>query len=470
MAGRSMRLSTRLLCLYALLVAATLLVVAGIVIPLTRSHLTRHLDDQLEATATSFATGPAKGVNSAQELGDRTRSWLEMTSLPADQEVLVRTVDGLVLATRGESLVLELRGGHRLLRAEHARSWALGGRESSVRAVTVPIRHDGKHMGTLVVAAREARIDATLSDLMSGIGLATGIGFAFAALAGYGALRRTLKPLTRVTDEVETIESTGDLSRRLHHSGPLDEVGRLSAAFDHTLGRLQEAFASQRRFVSDASHELRTPLTIARGQLELLQSTIGDARQQRTLSTAVEELERMGKIVDELLLLARLDEGLLIHCRPVEVELVVREALLRGLLLERRAARTQVEPDVFALADPDRLLQVITNLVTNAIQHTSERTAITLSAHRVDGDVVIEVADSGSGIPQADMAHVFKRMYRGPGARASSPGGAGLGLPIAASLVEAMGGTIDVASRPGRTAFTVRLPAVDDASATDGVH
>ncbi|HEX2024783.1 MAG TPA: HAMP domain-containing sensor histidine kinase, partial [Actinomycetota bacterium] len=271
---------------------------------------------------------------------------------------------------------------------------------------------------------------------------------------------RTLRPLRRMAAEVDTIQQTGDLSHRVGPVGTNDEVGRLAEAFDAMLARLEEAFASQRRFLSDASHELRTPLQVARGQLELLEEGLKSAEGRRSLAVATEELERMRRIVDDLLLLARLEEGMPLQREPVEVELVVREALLRGMLLARREHRVEVEPDLYAVADPDRFLQVLTNLVTNAVRHGGEDATIAITGRRVGDAAEISVADTGPGIPPDELPHVFDRLYRGHAARTGAPGGAGLGLSIAASLVRAMGGTIDVESEPGRGAtFTVRLAA-----------
>ena len=182
----------------------------------------------------------------------------------------------------------------------------------------------------------------------------------------------------------------------------------------------------------------------------------------------------MGRIVEELLLLARLDEGLPLRREPVEVELVVEEALLRGLRLPAagpgrgadpggaagpgaRRARVDAEPGLFALADPDRLLQVVSNLVVNAVQHAGDEAGFTIATRRGDDEVAIEVSDTGPGIRPEDLPHVFDRFYRG-----TSRGGAGLGLAIADSLTRAMAGRLAVRSTVGEgTAFTVHLPAAD---------
>src|SRR6185503_9393405 len=283
--------------------------------------------------------------------------------------------------------------------------------------------------------------DSTLSGLLSGIGLASIAGLLFAALLGGALVRRGLRPLHEMAREVEAIEAASDLSRRVGPRGD-DEVGRLAGQFDRMLARLQEAFESQRRFLADASHELRTPLTVARGQLELMAERFPRPTDARSLRMATEELDRMARIVNDLLLLARLDEGIPLATEPVEVELALRDALLRGMPRGRRCAAVDVQPDLYAQADPERLLQIVTNLVRNAIEHGDAGTELSLAGRARDGCAVITVTDTGPGIPEHELPHVFDRMFRGGRARSAAPAGAGLGLAIAASLVEAMDGAI----------------------------
>jgi two-component system OmpR family sensor kinase len=269
-----------------------------------------------------------------------------------------------------------------------------------------------------------------------------------------------LRPLGGMIKQVESIQATGDLSRRVGRRRSRDEVGRLAEAFDGMLGRLEKAFENQKRFLSDASHELRTPLTVARGRLELLQAEIRGTETQRLAASAVEELDRMSRIVEDLLLLARLDEGIPLRSEAVEVELVMREALLRGMQLARRESTVDVEPGLFVRADPDRLLQILSNLVANAIHHAGEDATITLWARSRGAQVQLNVADNGRGIPPDELPHVFDRLYRGTQARTGAPGGAGLGLAIARSLAQAMGGDLHVRSTVGQgTTFTILLPS-----------
>jgi signal transduction histidine kinase len=341
-----------------------------------------------------------------------------------------------------------------MLNATESRWWTVSTAAGTIRALTVPLSLDGRRVGTLLVAAGRGPIDTTVHTLMSSIAVAGGLGLGFAVLLAFAAVRRTLAPLLRMARQVHEVHATGDLSRRVGPPGPRDEVGRLAEGFNLLLTRLDEAFGSQRRFLADASHELRTPLTVARGQLDL---ALADAdRPAPALRVAVVELERMGRIVEDLLLLARLDEGITLKREPVEVELVVQEALLRGLRIAPRPSTVLAEPGLYSIADPDRLLQVVSNLVVNAVQHAGERASLTLATRREGDEVVIAVGDTGAGIPPDHLPHVFDRFYR---AR-SRGGGAGLGLAIAGSLARAMSGRIEVTSTTGEgTTFTVALPA-----------
>ncbi|HEX6312377.1 MAG TPA: HAMP domain-containing sensor histidine kinase [Acidimicrobiia bacterium] len=457
---RALSISIRIVGLCALLLAAALLVAAGLTYRQTRSQLTRQLDRRLSAAVSSFEEGPAQTVASPEQLGDQARAWLAAQAFPSDQVVAVRTDAGEVITTSGGLRLRDIDRNRQLLTTTTSRWWDLEGEHGRVRAVTVPLVLGGEPAGTIVAAASQADVDDTLSTMLSSVALSSGIALVVVSALAFAAVRRTLRPLARMAGEVQAIEVSGDHSQRVTHDGPADEVGRLADAFNRMLGSLEHTYRSQQQFLSDASHELRTPLTVARGQLELLGDELGDASARHALGTATAEIDRMGRIVEDLLLLARLDEGMTLARRPVEVELVMREALLRGTQGAPREARVDAEPGLTALADQDRLLQVVTNLVTNAVQHADADATLTLSAGRAAERVVLRIADSGPGIPPEDLPHVFERFHRGEAAGTGAPGGTGLGLAIVASLVRAMGGEVSVQSVPrSGTAFTVSLPA-----------
>ncbi|ETK30847.1 hypothetical protein MPTA5024_38160 [Microbispora sp. ATCC PTA-5024] len=339
--------------------------------------------------------------------------------------------------------------------------------------------------GTLwrVIATRDGRggfraaaislndIDGTVSRLViivSGVGCAVLVAL---GLAGYWLVRRSLRPLGEIERTAEAI-AAGDLSRRVPLRHPRTEMGRLGRAINGMLSQIEAAFrdreASQermRRFMADASHELRTPLTSIRGFAELF-------RQQRSQDPALllrrieDEAVRMGLLVDDLLLLARLDQQRPLDRRPVDLL-----SLAAGAVLDAQVLAPDREIDLLRLDDSDRpvrvvgdetrLRQVIGNLVGNALRHTPPGTPFRVGVGVLTGPLaVIEVADEGPGLPPGDAQRVFERFYRADPARSRDSGGTGLGLSIAAALVQAHGGTITAESEPGHGAvFRVHLPA-----------
>jgi two-component system OmpR family sensor kinase len=473
-------LAVRLVLIYALVVGAALLVVAALAVQLTRSQLHRQVEARMVAVADSFASGPAGTVASADELPDAAREWLRTQPAPADQAVLVRTSSGEVLTARSGLALGDIEGSSDLLASSDAGWSTLEDPDEPVLALTVPLTLGDSEVGTLVVASSTRRVDEGVGDLLRQVMWACAAGFVLAVVLGLLAVRRTLRPLEQMASDIDRLQASGDVSDRVRVSGPADEVGRLGLAFNRTLGRLQQVVDSQRQFVADASHELRTPLTVARGQLELLaeDGAGDDPDAARSIGIAVGELDRMARMVRDLLLLARLDEGLDLQRERVDVELLVEDAVLRATPPAPSAAgtRTVIDVDVAAgtavTADAESLLQVVSNLLVNAVHHGGGPVAVAARAH---GDtVVIAVSDDGPGIADDDLPHVFERFYRGgQTGRAviggqDGEGGTGLGLAIAKGLVERMGGRIDVRSVPGEgTTFTIGLPAAEAGVGTE---
>ncbi|HEY0397709.1 MAG TPA: HAMP domain-containing sensor histidine kinase, partial [Acidimicrobiia bacterium] len=422
--------------------------------------------------------GPAGRVANPAQLAAEARRWLAVQAHGEDEVIAVRTAGGDVLSTSGGLDLGAVGRGDELLAATTAKWWTVPGPNGTghLRALTVPLVLRGQPSGTLLVAATTTGVERTVDHLLSAVAWASGLGLAFAVALAFVSVRKTLQPLSRMAAEIDAIEPRGALPGCLAATvdAPADEVGRVADAFDSLLVRIDEAIASQRRFISDASHELRTPLTVARGQLELV-GRLDNPEADRSVRLALEELDRIGSTVEELLLLARLDEGLPLAREAVEADLTLREAALRGMLLGQGDIVVDAPEGLSVIADPDRLLQVVSNLTGNALRHGGEGVTVTLSA-RPDPPrpgaahaVTIDVADTGPGIPAADLSHVFDRFYRGSAARRGVPGGAGLGLAIVASLVEAMGGTISVSSKVGEgTTFSIRLPAADAAPPAPG--
>ena len=304
-------------------------------------------------------------------------------------------------------------------------------------------------------------------------------------VAGYAVVHRSLRPLVEVEQTAAAI-AAGQLDRRIPQRDPRTEVGRLSLALNGMLAQIQRAVASSessaeqargseermRRFITDASHELRTPLTTIRGFAELYRQ--GAARDVELLMSRIEsESRRMGLLVEDLLLLARLDAQ-----RPLEQHRVDLLALASDAVHDAQsiAPKRRITMEVFdgpgtpeVLGDEARLRQVLGNLVANALQHTPETAGITVRIGTHGDDAVLEVADEGPGMSQEDAHRVFERFYRTDSSRARASGGTGLGLSIVDSLVFAHGGTVSVSTAPGQGCrFTVNLPRIADVAAQVG--
>jgi two-component system, OmpR family, sensor kinase len=330
------------------------------------------------------------------------------------------------------------------------------------------VRTSRDHDGQILVTARSlADMDATLSRLLMIELLVTGA--VLAALAGLGlwVVRLGLRPLDAIGETAATI-AAGDLSRRVERADTRTEVGRLGLALNAMLAQIQTAFeateASEqrlRRFVADASHELRTPLSAVRAYAELF-ARGADRRPEdlaRSMSGIERESKRMSVLVDDLLLLARLDEGRPLEREPVALEEVVTEAVDTALTLDPERAIT-LETEVTPVSgDRDRLRQIVDNLLANVRAHTPPEAPVRVRVSRVNGDAVIEVRDSGPGITDEQAERVFERFYRADISRSRARGGVGLGLSIVAAVAAAHGGLATVESEAGHgTKFRIALP------------
>jgi signal transduction histidine kinase len=263
-----------------------------------------------------------------------------------------------------------------------------------------------------------------------------------------------LRPVRMVTGTATAI-SEGDLTRRIEVTGR-DEVGALAATFNDMLDRLEEAFATQRRFVDDAGHELRTPITVIRGHLELLEQDDPDER-RRTLALVMDELDRMQRIVNDLIVLAKSEQPDFLDLNTVDVEKLTEEVHAKAAAIAPRDWRLERAGRGIVVADRQRLTQALMQLAQNAAQHTEEGATIGLGSVVVDGEARMWVRDTGPGIPSDQREQVFRRFARGRGTRPSE--GAGIGLAIVKAIAEAHHGRIELDSTPGvGSTFTVVIP------------
>jgi two-component system, OmpR family, sensor kinase len=338
----------------------------------------------------------------------------------------------------------------------------------------------GRHV---VVAFSLADLNSTVTRLEIADAAAGVIAIALLAGIGLPLVRISLSPLAGIERTAAAI-AAGDLSRRIDHPPPGTEVGRLAEALNAMLGRIEAAYRAReegeahardseermRRFAADASHELRTPLTAVRGLAEFsLQQGEGASRTEllRLMTLVQQEASRMGRLVEDLLMLAQYDEHPPLDRQLVDLSSIAAEAVQAARLVApgRRIALHADEP-VIVHADGGRIRQVIDNLVGNALQHTPAGSPVTVTVHGRAGQAQLTVADDGPGMTADQAARVFERFYRTDGARSRARGGTGLGLPIAATLTAAHGGTITVDTGPGRgAAFGVWLPLAAGAGA-----
>jgi len=327
------------------------------------------------------------------------------------------------------------------------------------------------------VGASLGPVQTVLREWLVTFGLAFPFLLAVAAGGGWFLARRALEPVRKIIHGTEQI-SSHNLGERLPVPRTGDELERLSTALNQMIARLDEALSHNRRFMADASHELRTPLTILRGELEtMLQQTDGAPELQDRIGSVLEEVERLAKIVENLFALSRLDAGEA-QAESVQFDLgqlAATTAEQMSLLAEdKQVSLNCLAPRAVSVeGDRARLKQVVVNLLDNAVKYTPPGGAVTLSVVAAPnvGKAVLEVTDTGMGIPAGALPHVFERFFRVDKARSRELGGAGIGLSIVKAICTAHGGQVEVASEEGRGArFRVLLPLAEKSDETKDTH
>ena len=322
--------------------------------------------------------------------------------------------------------------------------------------------------GIVVTAAPLSSVEDASRRIVRAVVLAAGTALATAALASWALIRTGLRPVDRMIETAAAI-GAGDLAQRVPDADPRTELGRLGVALNQMLAQVEQAAAVRaasedrlRRFVADAAHELRTPLTSLRGYAELYrQGALTDpAAVAKAMGRIESEATRMARLVEDLLLLARLDQQRALEREPVDLAALAREAAADFAAADpERPLELRADPGAVVLGDRARLRQVFDNLLANARVHTPPATPVRLTVRRDGDEAEIVVADEGPGIPPATRKRIFERFWRADPGRARSRGGTGLGLAIVASLVAAHGGTVTAGGATGQGAvFTVRLP------------
>ncbi|MEV4507989.1 ATP-binding protein [Dactylosporangium sp. NPDC049525] len=488
---KALPLRVKLVALMLVLLTSALVVTGGVSLYSTRSFASQRVDEQLQNSTRSAEQDCSHG-QIIDRVGPALRSayWVGCATSTTGPIVALGLTPSASNTSQGEpdlpaATVLGL-----VARADRAPQSATlltvppkGGVGHDWRILVKPAGGGGgppgapSFRGWVVVGLSEDEVDETVSrQLWVTVGVGGGVLLVLAVVA-YLLVRSSLRPLVEVEQTAEAI-AAGDLTRRVPEADPRTEVGGLSTALNTMLGQIETAFEERRaseeaalaseermrRFVADASHELRTPLTSIRGFAELHRQS---GRADDNVGRIEHHATRMGLLVDDLLLLARMDQHRPLEKKPVDLLALATDAMIDARVTghgHKVRLRTQggedddVEPAI-VLGDEARLRQVLQNLITNAMTHTPAGTEVTVFVGTEGRDAVLEVSDNGPGMTAEDAERVFERFYRTDPSRTRALGGSGLGLSIVSALVAAHGGKVTLRTAPGEgAAFRVTLP------------
>jgi two-component system OmpR family sensor kinase len=465
-AWRRLRLGTRLALGLGALALVVFAVVGTVLATTMHGYLAARLDEQLTSSQLDQRTklrnyggaprSPYAWYSAVFQVDDGVASPLDGGVLPADVAPLADVARSAI--------------DTEVLRTVHLRD------EGAFRVRACPIR-TGE---VLVSAAPQGELDSTVRRLILVLVAAFTLALAVLVIVGRMVLRKGLRPLSDMAATAHDITShdltgSADLPVRVSGSGGGVEVEELRTALNRMLDHIDASLAVRtaanerlRRFVADASHELRTPLTSIRGYADLFSYAAANEPAERDahLAKIREETARMSALVDDLLLLARLDSADVDAPLRIERTDLARLATTAAETFRVAHPRHPLDVDIdsrplWLPADPTRLRQVLDNLLANVAAHTPEGTAARMSVRTSDGWAEVAVTDAGPGIRTEHRARIFDRFYRVDDSRSRGYGGSGLGLAVAQILVQTHGGTLSVDTEPGRTTFTVRLPGVE---------
>jgi two-component system OmpR family sensor kinase len=422
------------------------------------SRLTAAVFSSVDSQLAAQLSGAARYLPPAEESEGSPAS---VPGPPPPGEYVVQVIDGLgrIRGASPGAARVPLLTGTELRLARHREltlTRAITGEEPE-RLLAAPVT--GRPGWVAVAGVSLESADTTLGDVAEGLLIGGVIFVAATGLGAYGLARAALSPVERLRREAATI-SGRDLASRLPVPRTRDEVAALAKTMNELLARLQAALGRQRAFVADASHELRTPFAVLRAELELAAKP-GRSREELTaaVARAADEAARLARITDDLLLLARDDEGRLsLQKEPVPVRELLGQSIRQPT--GRGATCTVAAPaGLTALVDPGRIRQAVDNLVDNALRFAPPQTQVVISAWADGADLVIEVSDQGPGFAPGFLPRAFERFARPDSGRSRSDGGAGLGLAIAAAIARAHGGSAGARNNPGGgAAVTLRLP------------
>jgi two-component system OmpR family sensor kinase len=447
---------------------------------LMRSYLTQQMDSELLSVAGgSFPrverAGIAREVRGykSDEDGDNAAPAVPLQSVPNSISLTLIGPAGIILGQIGGDLnSTEITSYLQSITPEQVieranRPFTIEAPQSDFRVIAQRLPTG---LGIVVVAQSFEDIDRTLLRLQGLFILIGLVMILFIALASRKVITVGLRPLANVEATAERI-AEGDLTARLPDLKPTTEVGRLVNTLNSMLGRIEESFAARvesesklRRFVADASHELRTPITAIRGFAELHRqgAVAGEEKTKELIGRIESESMRMGSLVEDLLLLARLDQSRQMKSEPVNLSKLVLDAVesARAAGPNHPVSFDKSDEEIYALGDNDRIHQVVANLLANARTHTPAGTKIDVSVFQSEDGVRIRIADDGPGLSEKDQAQIFERFYRADPSRVRTGGeGTGLGLSIVEAVMRAHAGQVSVESELGKgAAFTLFFP------------
>jgi signal transduction histidine kinase len=442
---------------YSSLLAGVLIVFGSAVFLLVSYSMTIQVDDQLLTTAEDIRSSSMRDISGV--IG------FPPLALDLTANVMVQLLgpNGEMIAERPPMFGEVFDQGSLAVETYTITTVPIEG--SSYRVLTYPlvVQPEDQIVGYLQLATSLDTAERILENLIFFMVIVGVLAVIVAAIIGWTTALTALRPLDQVTETALQITRADDLSRRIPYKGPLtDEVGRLVIAFNSTLERLENLFETQRRFLADVSHELRTPLTAIRGNVDLIRRM--EEADQESLNAITSEVDRMTRMVQDLLLLAQAETGKLPLAQDViELDTLMLDVYKQAKVLAPNGVQVRIgrEDQVQVIGDADRLRQVLLNLVTNALQHTPSGGSVTLGLARIEEWARLSVSDTGPGIPQEELPHIFERFYRieSSRSRTSYNGGTGLGLSISYWITRSHKGRLEVASQPGEgTTFLVWLP------------
>jgi heavy metal sensor kinase len=460
------------LSLWYLVMAASVIVAFSLGLYFYLSHaLLRVIDDSLWSQANRMANSIPQGLSDPQGLSEEEIAQSNELRLPVQFYTVIDRageVYDYAYDVHGHPVPIiadALDRAHDQWQAQFDNGSI--SESEPVRIITWPVRdQDGVFF---VVAGQSLKeIHQAQRRLLLLLAISSPLALILASLGGFWIADRALKPVDRITKAAERI-GRGNFNERVEEPRTKDEIGRLAATFNEMIAKLDQAFQRERQFTAYASHELKTPLAIIRGDIEVaLRRDRSTEEYRRVLSSSLEEIERLTRLTDDLLTLARSDAGeQVLEIAPVTLDQLAEEArAYLSPLAKSTGVRLSYESSqspIVIEGDEKRLKQLLVNLLDNAIKYTPAGGDVRLKLAAQDSSAIIEVADTGRGIPADAMPHIFERFYRHSDPRDTRASGFGLGLAISKWIVDAHGGAIDVESSEGRgSRFTIRLPLRKD--------